>query len=431
MRKITLLLLPIFLASCSGPACFEGVLKNAKKLQSNSLTKNETQSLKSFSVSFNQFACDFMGQYFDKENKGNNNVLLSPLTVYECLSFAKECTNGNTKAELDYLIGSYNNLSKETLHKAFNYDKAIQYDNLPNQYQLAQILDDSIWIDSNISYKQDCVDHLADECYVSSYKTDFKNNAKESSKKINDYCFKNTNGFLNPDFSFGSETYFTLISSYYLKALWNEEGNELSQTPNEHVFTNNDKTVRKTKLNCFDTIEQTIFTNEDCSSFVINDTTNTIGCYFILPNENKNIAEVMIKKNVLDVLSYDYSTSTNENYYYETRCLFPSFNIENNVSIAEEIYRLGIKDLFTSRCDFTKLTDQPIWCDDILHVNKIDVNRSGIEGASITAMTISGAVQKEDERETIRQEFVVDKAFGFVITSMNIPVFMGIVNTIN
>ena len=427
MKNKLLFLLPFLLSSCSGPTNFDGEIKQAKELGKIIINNNDSLSLKSCSKNFNSFALEFMTQYFLKENKENNNLLLSPLTVYECFNFAKECANGKTQSEIDSLLSSCENIPQDLLYRAFNYDKKIESDDLHEVDQLTQILDNSIWIDNEVSYKQDCIDHLANDFYVSSYKTDFKNNPSESSQIINNYCFDKTNGFLNPGFIFDSDTYFTLISSYYLKALWQEHGSELPLTVDEYTFVNNDKSFKKTKLNQ-KIEEKRIFSNDQCSSVMLNDTTKNIGCYFIVPNQGYNIIDIMNKDNLSKVLSYDYSNDTETKYVYETTCLFPSFTIENNVSIREEISNLGVHDLFSTKCDFSRLTDVPVYCNDVQHVNKIEVGRRGIEGASITAMVMCGTAYVEDKRIKIQQNFVVDKSFGFVITSMNIPTFIGIVN---
>ncbi|MDE6060358.1 MAG: serpin family protein, partial [Clostridia bacterium] len=63
----------------------------------------------------------------------------------------------------------------------------------------------------------------------------------------------------------------------------------------------------------------------------------------------------------------------------------------------------------------------------IQHVTDLTVNKKGIEGAAVTV--IKGAMSSRPAE--IKLDFVIDKAFGFIITDRdNVTLFSGVVNKI-
>jgi hypothetical protein len=59
------------------------------------------------------------------------------------------------------------------------------------------------------------------------------------------------------------------------------------------------------------------------------------------------------------------------------------------------------------------------------------VDRRGIEGAAVTYIPMAGA-PGPGEYERVYLDFIVDRAFGFVITDRNdITLFSGVVNEID
>ena len=76
------------------------------------------------------------------------------------------------------------------------------------------------------------------------------------------------------------------------------------------------------------------------------------------------------------------------------------------------------------------LTDATLFCDEVVHIAKLDVNKSGIEGAAVTYMAYPGDAGP-GPYTLVQDTFVVDKEFGFVLTYGDAVVFSGIVNNID
>ena len=98
----------------------------------------------------------------------------------------------------------------------------------------------------------------------------------------------------------------------------------------------------------------------------------------------------------------------------------------------------GITDLFDRDiCDLSSILPGGVndygyraFCTKVQHVTKLSVDRRGIEGAAVTVIPSDAATSAEPWEE-IRTDFVVDGAFGYVLTdSRGTVLFTGVVNDI-
>ena len=101
-------------------------------------------------------------------------------------------------------------------------------------------------------------------------------------------------------------------------------------------------------------------------------------------------------------------------------------------TVSEIIFRNDFKinklfDIF--ECDLSNITDERIACAAVIHKCNLTVNARGIEGAAVTAMIKAGAAGP-GEYEEVYHDYIVDRAFGFVLTdSYGTVLFSGVVNT--
>ena len=81
-------------------------------------------------------------------------------------------------------------------------------------------------------------------------------------------------------------------------------------------------------------------------------------------------------------------------------------------------------------CSFATLTDENAYCSQVRHVAQLNVDKKGIEGAAVTMITDAGAMAP-DFWTDVYADFVVDRAFGFIITDWyDTTLFAGVVGNI-
>ena len=364
----------------------------------------------------------------------NDNVVVSPLSVYMALALACECADGKTRQEILDAVGiTYNEISAYT-KQLYGFGN-IEYTQ-PNMVGIKQVvarqeLFNSIWLDDSIEFVRDGVDRLASEYNCDVYQSSFKNG--EANRLINKYIENKSHGLLNGDVEFDPETYFVLMNTYYLKEIWNEYGDHLEFTNEKYDFENTDGSIKETKLLRAYYENGKAYDGDGFTSFFAT-TDHGFSIYFFVPNGEYTPAEIFIEENISEVLNLnDWGHIDDENrQIHYTRVLFPEYEVDFSESI-DGVLRddFGINALFDPNlCDMSNVSKEPVYCQGVIHKAALKVDKTGIEGAAATVLPMAGAAAPP-EYEKVYHDFVVYKSFGFVITdSYGTVVFSGILNTL-
>lgn len=366
-----------------------------------------------------------------KTREGEGNFAVSPVSVYMALSLAAECADGETRTEVLNALGvSYEQLRAHisTLYRSLNNE-------IKSGLQVTSSLKlgNSIWVNEGTAVKQDCIDALSDYYFSYSYSADFKNDNGNANKAVRNFVKKQTNGLIDTDFGLSTETLFALINTLYLKSVWNSDGRDLPFAKDKYDFVQSGGTVKNTELLQGYYERGRVYEAETYSTFY----TSTLNGYkikFILPNDGYTADDVFTAENISEANSVSDYNSTDEvnKIRYYTRCLFPEYKAKFDGEIKEVLKsEFGINQLFKiEECNFSALTDEAAYCEKIRHVTTLTVDRKGIEGAAVTVLAGAGAAGP-DEYEEVYRDFVVNKAFGFIITdSRDVALFTGVVNNV-
>lgn len=393
-----------------------------------------TDGYSAFKNSVEAFASDFAAySYADYDQ--DNNFTVSPISVYMALALSAECANGDTRNELLNALG----VTYEQLQAHFStlYRSLVVKHQYGNQTTGLLSLSNSVWVNNGTSVKQPCIDSLSNNFYAYSYSADFKHNNVEANKAIRSFVNKQTNGLIDKDFELSEETLFTLINTLYLKTIWSTDYEELPFAQGQYYFTANDGTVKQAKLLQGEYVSGRTQQFDTFATFY----TRSHDGYkikFIVPNDGYTLAQVFTSANisavnsVTDYGSYDQAADTS----YHTRVLFPEYKCEYDKDIADILNNNFGIDLFfrdpgyfSPACDFSTLSDEPCFCSAVRHVTDLTVNKKGIEGAAVTVVGMDAATAAPSL--TVMEDFIVNKAFGFIITDwQDITLFSGVVNNI-
>ena len=146
---------------------------------------------------------------------------------------------------------------------------------------------------------------------------------------------------------------------------------------------------------------------------------------FKIPSTEENLLDINWTKqyNVQD----DIITSYVE---YYTRTIFPTFEVSYNKDLVK-IFKndFNVRSIFAPGQHLTGLTDiDNLFVESIIHQTKLKVDETGIEGAAVTIVFGTD----ESERPIVKlHDFVIDRAFGYLLTdSYGNVLFSGVVNTI-
>ena len=407
-------------------------LRNPKDL-SHDYTKNEINEsgYVTFKDKLRIFSHKISESFVQKYYANGDNIVISPLSIQLCLGLAVRCSNGQTRQEI---LNAFD-LDYETFnqyYKLFYNENILSAKSNTGDLEAEQLLTNSIWFDNDTSLKDAGLDALRDDYYCYSFETDFDKNNSQANKDITAFIKENTNGILEPDLQLSPSTLFTLINTLYLKDIWNEAGNDLSEASSSYKFTNSDGSKSNKPLLLGRYANGRALQTDDYSSFY-SDTQNGYRIYYIKANENKDLKPLFNK----NTLSYVMDTNNYERVndekmeIYETRCLFPEYTIYSDTDLKEMFMQdFQIKSLFSLQtCDFTNVIESPVYCDTFKQIAKLEVDKKGIRGAAVTYMAYSGAVYNPYTQ--VKEDFVVDQEFGLVLTRNGNVLFSGVVTNID
>lgn len=429
MKKIFKAALPVLLsitaaaglASCSGGSA--SLLREPTVVSAEENEGSYTEIISSL----RSFAANLGGDYFSDED---DNAIISPVSVYMALALASECAGGDTKSEILNVIGTDGETLKSSvpaLYSALN--KTFKSD---GKERGRVMLTNSVWYDSGIkSLKTDCLDELAENYKAYSYQADFSSDNAAANKAVKNFVKEKTNKLIDCDWELSDETLLALINTLYIKDVWNTDGDDLFSYGKADFLNADGKTENTTLYSAYYRSGKAAEA-ENCSYFYAT-TTSGFTLTFVKPDDGISVNSVLNAANIEKFLSGEYETVNDEKKeIYKTRCIFPEFELDTNEDISANLKNLGITDLFDKyTCDFSSVTDEDVYCSKVRHAAKLNVDKTGIEGAAVTIVAMDGtSAGPDDEYTTIYDNFILDRSFGLVVSYRNIPLFIGALNSL-
>lgn len=424
----------ISIASCSSVDAISGhakELRNPDGLshQYDYETVNSNEYC-AFKEKLKSLAARLSESFAKREYEEGTNITCSPLSIELCLGLAVRSCNGVTRQELLNLF----DVDYETFnmfYKTYFNELTVEVKDTEDKIALQILLTNSIWFDNDISLFDSGLDALRDDYYCYSYEVDFGGANASANKAIQDFINDKTKGLINPKLDLPSNTLFVLMNTLYLKDIWNDYGYDLSYASSEHQFTNSNGNKSDKRLLEGYYYDGRVMNQEDYSAFYTSAKFG-VDLYFVKPNENKRINDIFtsdVINHVSNKSNYIYRDDEKREEYH-TKSVFPEFKADCNLDLIDMFKEdFNVNTLFTSQCDFSNLTNQTVYCEEIKHIAKLKVDKTGIEGAAVTFMVEAGAAAPEYEQ--VYETFEVDKEFGFILTYKNSILFSGIVTNID
>ena len=398
------------------------------------------------SANYNDYRSDGYVEFLDKlsafsakltaevyaDTASTGNFVISPVSVYMALALATECSAGETRDQILNAVGvTYEEVQNFTRYLYACCNAEYKSNGLVSQISAAEELSNSIWVDDNATLTESGINNLATNYNCDMFSVDF--GSSEAEKAIRAYIKDKTHGLIDSAPNLSPKTLITLINTFYLKDIWNPDGDKLSFTESTYDFVNADGSITTTKLLRGYYNNGKVYEGDRYRTFFTT-TEHNFKIKFIVPTDGHTIDEIFTTENIYTVDSLaDYGHVDDENrLLHHTRVFFPEYKASYDGDIADTLIEdFGIEDLFdVDKCDFSNITDEPLVCDGVVHKASLEVNRRGIEGAAVTYIPMAGAAGP-GEYENVYHDFVIDRAFGFILTdSYGTVLFSGVINTV-
>jgi serpin B len=361
-----------------------------------------TQSINAFSF-----------KLFELVNDEQKNCFFSPYSVFGALSLTSVGAKKETQLEM---------LKALEIEEAKNAPE--QFKNLTDEFksnrEIELLTANSIWLHKTLKLKKS-FSKLSNEYYDAKCKNvDFDDDAKreEARKEINGWVEKQTKemikNFIRPGV-LTDGTGMVLVNAVYFKALW-ETAFTKEETAPEKFLAASGKKINCQMMNS--RVNALYYEDESLQAIEIPYKKKEASMMVILPKENT--------KSAIKGIDYKYFTDITKSLELKrVKLSIPKFKMEVMYELKDIMMIMGMKTAFSRDADFSGITGgKDLTISKILHQSVIDVNESGTEASSSTAVI---SMRSTMVTKDIPIVFKADRPFLFLVkeNGTNTILFMG------
>ena len=344
----------------------------------------------------------------------DENVLISPLSIQLALAMTANGADGDTKAEMEALLGG--EISLENLNEYL----CSYVNNLPSAEKYKLQIANSIWFRDNegrLQVEKDFLQKNADYYGAQAYKAAFDD---QTMKDINNWVKDHTDGMIDSILDqIDEDAVMYLINALVFDAEW------------QHVYDKSD--VYKGKFTNIDGAEKQVdmmhseetvyLQDENATGFMKPYSGSKYNFAVLLPNEGVDIYEYiagLTGESLMETLSTPQLGMV--------MATLPKFSYEYELTMNDVLKELGMPSAFSGdTADFSKMAHSSrgnIYIGDVLHKTFISVDELGTKAGAVTK------VQMNDECAVISEWVVtLNRPFVYMIidNETKLPVFIGTV----
>jgi len=347
-----------------------------------------------------QISCSFQISLFNKINSKykENNLIISPLSIFQAISLVTNGANGETQKELLKLLD----------------DKEMDEINMMNSIILKKLKNNSsLEIANAIMSKLSPLNSFTN---IAKNTYDSEILPLKNVNQVNKWCDKKTHGKISKIIDqLDPVTYLLVLNAVYFKGEWiNQFEKDLTKKQVFYNFNKEEKNI--------DTMEITkyfnYFEDSNLQAIELNFKKEVISALIILPNKKLSMNEFI---EILDKDNDYYYSIINNLKRNKVNLRLPKFEITYSKQLKEVLKIIGVNLPFEKNADFSKIRSQnDIYINEIIHKTYLKVDEKGTEAAAVTMieMLTGSAFQPEQEKIYFMH---VNRPFLFILRNKNLP----------
>lgn len=343
---------------------------------------------------------EFPMEFLKLENN-KQNMIYSPLSIKYALGMLNEGASGNTKTQIENVIGNLN-LTK--------------YNSIDNVLSLAN----GVYIRDTYSeyVKEDYIKTLTEK-----YNAEINYDSFSNANNINKWIENKTLGIIKNMLQDGTvqnpDTKMLLINALAIDMEW-ENSFDTVDTRGEDFYLEDGYTMNATTMN-------TKTSSDSVSYYKGDDITALTMDLKEYDDTQLEFVAIMPKENLSDYIE-NFTTEDLNNITKESieasktkdgvNISIPKFSYEYNLKLKDDLINLGITDAFDddladlSNMYYYDKTDKRLYVSDALHKADIEFSEEGIKAAAVTVLAITETTSFIEEEPI---EIKIDKPFLYVI----------------
>ena len=355
-----------------------------------------------FKNAYDNFSVELLKKCFD----GKSNTLISPLSVSTALTMTANGTNGQTKDEMEKVLG--NGISLDELNKylsSFN-------DSLTSGEDFSLKSANSIWFikgnnfNVNNEFLQTNADLYHAEIYKRAYNSDIVNG-------INNWVTEHTDGMIDKLLDSNDKlSNIALINAIAFDAVW--ETYYFDNFVEDGAFTDANGNEQSTTMLISE--ESEYINGDNCTGFIKKYKGGKYGFAAILPDSNIPVDEFVGSLTGEKLFKMLQNTET-----ANVVANIPKFEYEYSADLNEMLKTLGMPTAFSDSADFSGISGSKLLISDVLHKTKISVTEEGTRAAAATGVVMSAAPDGD-------KQVILNRPFMYMIidTEAMLPLFAGV-----
>lgn len=344
------------------------------------------------------------------------NWMISPLSASIAMSITANGTDGNSKAQIQKVLG-FDKFQTSEINEYYNLltKELLALDKTTNLS-----LANSVWLHNDFKYFDSFVKTTKNMYGAEVATLDLTN--QSSLKKINDWSAKQTNNLI-PEIlkELPEGMKFCFLNSLYFKGAWSDEFDESSTVDDYFTCANGQQSQVKMMKN---ELEMKYCSNEyfALAEFLYGNA--AFSMTVLLPNDNSTLEE-SLQKFTADYWIKATEIGSLDMEFYNLNVSFPRFDLKYEANLIEAMQSLGITDIFDKdKADFSNLSSDKLSVSLLKQASCINVNEKGAEAATTT---IVGGAETSPGSPYFNAEFHMNRPFAFLIKerSTGTILFMG------
>ncbi|ADY55765.1 proteinase inhibitor I4 serpin [Syntrophobotulus glycolicus DSM 8271] len=331
------------------------------------------------------------------QEDGEQNILISPLSISTALAMTYQGAAGSTKEAMAKALG-YTGLEDITVNHS--YQNLIPYLNgLDDKVKLN--VGNSVWVREGEEIKPDFLTVNRDIFYAPTISLDFSKD--EAAAQINQWIAEATDQKITKmvDSPIESDVVMYLINAIYFKGDWAEQF-EPEKTVQTKFAAGDGKTDEVRMMSRTGKVEYG--EGENFQAVRLPYGGGKAAMYCILPKEGLAINDFVLSLDAGRWQAIKDSLAERD----ELLVQLPRFKLEYGIkNLNESLAALGMGEAFTAQADFSRMGNQ-IYISRVLHKAIIEVNEEGSEVAAATGVEV-----QKISAQTLA--FIANRPFLFVI----------------
>jgi serpin B len=310
------------------------------------------------------------------------NLFFSPYSISSALGMTYAGARNNTEKEIkDALSFPY---APDVLCRSFG-ELQEGLNSVQKSGEIKLSIANAIWYAKSYKFLQNFINLVQNDYRSEIVKADFAGNAEAERKKINTWVEKQTNDKIKnliPKGVLDPLTRMVLVNAIYFKGDWESQFKEINTRELDFNVTAQKKVKSKMMYQ-----EKDFRVAEDENTQVLE-----------MPYKGKRLSMVVLlpkQKNGIGELEKTLTADKLNSLISKLRSMkvqvtFPKFKVETGYDLVSPLVKLGMKDAFGTRADFSGMDGtRDLYISAIMHKAFVEVDEKGTEAAAATAVMMA------------------------------------------